>query len=323
MKPEGINTILVITLSNIGDVILTTPVMDALIKNYPAARIDIITGPNAVSLFTSADYIRDIFSYNKHAGFFEKLRLLKALRKRRYDLAVDLRHTAIPLFIGARHRTPLLFKKPAADMYAKDIHLAKLKTLDIAIEGADFLIRPSGGDREYIDNILAPYKATEDFIAMAPGARSSNKRWGLDGFQEVAAELLKKEGRLLIMVGDNNDRALAESIKSGQADKILNLCGKTSLMQLAALLIRSSLLISNDSAPMHMATAVNTPVVAIFGPTDALRYGPRRKHDFILQAARDCLPCKKAQCIYNHECFKLIKPADIMEKADYILKNTE
>jgi ADP-heptose:LPS heptosyltransferase len=98
-------------------------------------------------------------------------------------------------------------------------------------------------------------------------------------------------------------------------NKAHTLVGRTNIRQLAAVLKRSRLLITNDSAPLHLACAVGTRVLAIFGPTDPRKYGPTGEFDIVVSKKLSCSPCEKAECAQNYECMKLITPDDVFEAA--------
>ncbi|MFH1406870.1 MAG: glycosyltransferase family 9 protein [Candidatus Omnitrophota bacterium] len=312
--------ILVITLSNIGDAILTTPVVQALRKNFPDAAIDILAGPRAAEVFKGDPRVHKTIVYDKHQSLAEKIKLIKRLRENHYHTAIDLRNTLIPLLIGVKHRTPLFFRKPRGVFYKKDAHLFRLKQAGVDIAGAELDIWISAQDQLYIDSLLAD--TGKNFIAVAPGARSDTKRWS----EEKFTSLCEKFTRLnipLALTGDGADEKIAQFIVERiNSAKILNLCGRTTLAQLAALLKRSKVLISNDSAVMHIAAAVKTPVVAIFGPTNPGKYAPRGEKDIIIRKDIPCSPCERAQCQRTHQCLEKIGVEEVYNAAKKIYENT-
>lgn len=312
---RDIKSILVITLSNIGDVILTTPVIDALCKNFPGAAIDVMVSLRAKEIFHNNSKIREVMVYNKFSSFKDKFKLILGLRTKSYDMVIDLRHTLVPLFLNSRYRTSLFFRPAKKALYMKDIHLSKLKGLGIDISDAEFLIETKKEDDEYAERVLKSISNKGNLIVIAPGARSSVKRWEVDNFKEVAKKLTGDFKAAIILIGDKDDHPYTNEIAKSLAGNFLNLSGKTSLMQLAALLKHAKLLISNDSAPMHLATALKVPVIAIFGPTDSRKYAPRRENDIVVKKELKCAPCEKAQCRFNHECLKGISPENVIKKA--------
>src|SRR3989338_8829080 len=114
MKLSNIRKVLFITLSNIGDVILTLPVLSALRDNFPDAKIDILVGPRPEQVFRKDPRVNKIFAYDKHAALRDKAGFIKRLRNERYDLAVDMRSSLFPFFIGAIYRTPIIICRAQA-----------------------------------------------------------------------------------------------------------------------------------------------------------------------------------------------------------------
>ena len=318
MDADKVKKILVITLSNIGDVVLTTAVFNALRKNFPASTVDVIVGARAAPIFTKDPRIHKVMSYDKSLSLSEKAKFILSLRSERYDLVVDLRNTLMPFLLRPRYKTSILSNAKNASAYKKEIHLSRLTRLGIDVRGADFDIWIDKADEDYAGELLRA--KADGFIVLAPGARSDTKRWGEECFSELARMLLGGGARV-VLVGDLSDKKIADGIAARTSADILNLCAKTTLTQLAAVLKRATLVISNDSAVMHVAAAVGTPTIAIFGPTAPLKYGPRGRRDVILRKDLACSPCEKAQCPQARECLKLITADEVYGAALRILTN--
>jgi len=320
IKKEKVKKILVISLSNLGDVILTTPVIDALRKSFLKAEIDVLVGPACKMVFEKNPFVKNIIKYNKRSDFGEKLELLRVLRSRKYDLVVDLRNTLLPYLVGARYRTGLNTGISKKITHKKDAHLLKVKSLGIDISGADFILDFDNEDEENIRGMLEGVK-NKDLVAIAPGAKSDTKRWPEKEFAKLAKMIKEKTGATVVLVGDQLDKYFSKIITSELKDGFVDLCGMTSLSELAALIKRCRLLITNDSAPMHVASAVDTPCVAIFGPTDPRKYGPTNKKSIVVKRQIPCMPCEKAQCSRHWECMREITPEMVFEAARKILEN--
>jgi heptosyltransferase-2 len=317
---KNVRKILVITLSNIGDVVLTTPVIGALKREFPDASLSVMVGPKARELFEAAPEL-DIITYNKLISLKEKLDLALRLRRQKYDLVVDLRNTIFPLLINARYRTSFLSKSSRDIIYARDRHLDKLKSLGINTDSAPFFIKFDKDDEIYIDNIINKEQVISDcrLVAVSPGSRSNIKRWLKQGFAEVSDRLIQEKGVRIAMLGDNNDRGLVGEIIQMMKNTPLDFSGQTNLRQLAALLKKCLLHISNDSAPMHISAALDVPTLAIFGPTDWRKYGPVGDRHFVLHHALSCSPCEVAKCKYNHECMTSVTPDEVYQAAEKML----
>jgi heptosyltransferase I len=172
-----------------------------------------------------------------------------------------------------------------------------------------------------IDALLDYYGiAKSRLIAMAPGTNWETKQWRSNAFAEVARDVLKK-GCAVALVGSDSERAVCEEV-AGLAPGAVNLAGETTISELAALIRRSSVCVTNDSGPMHLATALDRPVVSIFGPTDPVWAGPYRRDGAVLRADLPCSPCylrELRRCMHGHACMKDVTAATVIERVDGIL----
>ncbi len=314
-----IKRILLITLSNIGDIVLTTPVLCALKNNFPEARVDIMVGPNGKELFKDNPAIFKLIIYDKTTPMMQKRRLVAKLRKIKYDLVIDLRNTLFPILLGSKIYTSPIHKAPERIRHKKDIHLWKLHNLGIDIKNANFTLYTSKDDEAFVDSFLKKMGADNNIVIISPGSKSHIKRWSKEGFAVLNDRLMEEFKSIVIMVGDASDNTFIQDIAHISNYKIINLAGRTTLRQLTALIKRAKLLVTNDSAPLHIGSATNTKTIAIFGPTDPKKYGPLAEHSVVIQKDLICSPCEEAQCRYNHECMRLITPDEVFEAAKRLL----
>ncbi|MFH0839005.1 MAG: glycosyltransferase family 9 protein [Candidatus Omnitrophota bacterium] len=317
--------ILLITLSNIGDVVLTTPAVDALRANFPGALLHVMTSPHAAGVFEKDKRIQRIILYDKHIKFKEKLGLLLSLRQENYSMVVDLRNTLFPLLLQAKVKTRPFHNAPQCIISMQERHLWKLKNLGIRTDGAQLSVMFDEQDKAYISESLRTYGMTfgDTIICVSPGARSHIKRWPEEKFLELCEKLTDKIKTPIVLIGDKQDRAVTRKISLALKNKIFDLSGLTTICQLACLLKNSVLLISNDSAPVHIAGSTNTPVVAIFGPTDPLKYGPASAFSAVVKKNLTCSPCEVAQCKFNHECMQQIGVDEVFEQVTSVLTRTQ
>ncbi len=313
----SIKRILLISLTNIGDVVLTTPVLRVLSERYPMARIDVIVGPNGVNIFESHPAVSGVICYDKHATLASKRNLIAELRKNKYDLAVDLRNSLFPYVVGARFRTNPLRIPPKNIYHKKRQHLWRLTTAGIGIDVQDapFYLHITDADREYVAGLLRGIDRLKPVIAVSPGAKSDIKRWPAAYFSGLIGRLIEEYGAQIVTVGDKGDRKVVEEIKKGIKTAIFDVSGRTTLRQLAAVLETSDMLITNDSAPLHIAGGVGTKVLAIFGPTDPASYGPTGRFDKVIRRGLSCSPCGQARCRYAHECLEQLGVEEVLEAA--------
>jgi ADP-heptose:LPS heptosyltransferase len=159
---------------------------------------------------------------------------------------------------------------------------------------------------------------------MAPGTIWETKHWGTDKFAEVARHFLAK-GFAVILIGSPRERMVCEDV-ADSARGAVDLAGMTTLSELAALIRRSTLNITNDSGPMHLAVALNRPVVSIFGPTDPIWIGPYRRPDAVLHAELPCSPCylrRLKECSHGHACMHAVSPLAVIARAETVLSARE
>jgi ADP-heptose:LPS heptosyltransferase len=308
-----IKRILFISLSNIGDIVLTTPALWVLSENFPDARMDIMVGPNGAELFENHPAVFKVITYNKHIPMVNKRRLVKKLRKVKYDLIVDMRNSLFPFLIGARYRTSLIQIPPKTIKHKKQQHLWKLSSIGLDVSDAPFYVHINKEDDDYTNRIIAGIEKTGPIVAISPGAKSGIKRWPIKNYKELTDILIRRLKANIIMVGDDRDSLLIRDITMFSGKNVINLSGRTTLCQLASLLKQCNLLITNDSAPLHIAGAVGTKVLAIFGPTDPAAYGPTGKDDRVVRRKLHCSPCEKAQCEFKHECMRCIEVDEVFE----------
>lgn len=272
-KPSArskIKKILLVSLSNLGDVVLTFPVFDRLRETFPEAEISVIVGPKAKSLLNHNPHVFQTLVYDKSMSSREKLGWVAGLRKQRFDLVVDLRNSMLPLLVGRKYATPPVMVPSRCHM--KDKHLGHLRS--VLPETADPVEKYAGFQ------ILQTAKAAEqlvyglkDFVLFAPGAADDRKRWTPEGFSAVMQYVIST-GRKIVVVGDKRDRPLSERVLKDLPGGIVNLCGFTSLTELSGVIRRAGAAITNDSGIMHLCSYFDVPTVALFGPTDPFFYGP-------------------------------------------------
>jgi lipopolysaccharide heptosyltransferase II len=317
MDKRRVNRILVIGLSNIGDAVLTTPVIKVLRKNFPDAHLALLTGPRAFGVFKSDRRIDEKIIYDKKIHWKNKWRLVSRLRRDKYDLVVDLRNTAFSLFLGAKYRTSLFAKPPKSLTHMKDRHLWKLSSLGLDVDkGMRPSVKFSGNEQDNVLRMFRKWQITEGqmLIAVAPGARNMTKRWGKGGYRQLIECLSSEYKAKIIVVGDEQDGLLAKDIISPVKPRPVNACGKTSIGELAFLLAKCRLVISNDSAPMHLAWAVNTPLVAIFGPTSHEKYAPKSPDTIVVRKELPCSACGHSLCPQEtRRCLKLISAEEVFQ----------
>ena len=316
---------LVIQTAFLGDVVLTTPLLSALAAKY--GPVDIITTPIAAPLLETHPAVRKVIAYDKRGrdrGWAGLRKLAQRLKSERYERAYlphrSLRTAALALL--ARIPSRIGFSSGWSFLYTEarpkprtGHETDRLLALANGAAGAyPPHLRPTAEDEQAPAALVAG-----DFIALAPGSIWGSKRWPY--YAELAQRLT--EHVPVVLVGGPDDAELGEEIrraaKGGEGrQKLINACGKLTLRQSAALIGRARALVTNDSAPLHLATAMGTPIVALFGPTvTEFGFGPLRAGDIALGIdgleCRPCSPHGPPQCpLVHHRCMREITVAAVI-----------
>lgn len=318
---KDVKRILVITLSNIGDVVLTLPVIGALSQNFRYATIDVVVGLRAKEVFEVDPRIRKMYIYDKAFTVTQKLKFLVNLMRNRYDLVVDLRSSLFGFLVGSKFWVKSIFKSEKRRIHKTDVHLNKLKDLGLKIDSHSYPIWIGQIDADNMSRLLQRYgiSDSDSIVCISPGAKSHIKRWREDGFVEVCDRLIDEFKVKIVFVGDSSDYQICNRIINRMKNYAVSISGQTNLRELAWCIKHSRLLITNDSAPLHIAGSVGTPAVAIFGPTDYKKYGPREGLGIAVHRKLHCSPCEVALCKYNIECMKAVEADEVFEAARRIL----
>jgi len=306
------NNILVITLSNIGDAILTLPAVDLLRSEYPEANLSILAGERTACIFENNPKIKEVFIFDKLWPVKRKIALISQLRKTRYDLVVDFRNSCFPLLLNTSRKT-----SPWPHLSGKKLHLVDkhIRVMRAFIKNPDYKRLPAGSktfhissqDFDYINNIIKENSLEENqFIIESVGSRSELKRWPGNKFSQLGDKIVEELKFKVVLAAGPHDCGLCKKVSTDARNKFIDLSGKTSLAQLSALMLKSKLIITNDSGNLHLASYLNVPVVAVFGPTDADKSGPWGAHGAVAKSPSSCAPCNKADC-------KLAKPVCMEE----------
>jgi heptosyltransferase-2 len=327
--------VLVIQTAFLGDVVLTTPLLSVLAERD--GPVDVVTTPAAASLLESHPAVRDVVRYDKHGsqrGWRGLWKIGTLLRRRGYQRVVlphrSARSAALALWSGAPERIGF-DDSPAAISYTRRVRRAREsheveRLLALAGPPAGTPPRVSLGlqpqDYAAADQWLAAHQVAPRFAALAPGSIWGTKRWPY--YAELAAAL----DRTSVIVGGKDDVPLANSVAAAVPGRVVSAAGELSLRASAALIERAAVLVTNDSAPLHLATAVGTPVVALFGPTvSEFGFGPRGPGDLILGmdelACRPCSSHGPQVCpLGHHRCMRDLS-VDTVVKAVVTLASAE
>ena len=271
MTAEDADRLLVVTLSNIGDLVMTTPVFEALSQAFPGHAIDCLGDARSCELLAAAPYIGDIFMRDKRAGLFAQLALLGRLRRRRYRLIADLRTPLIPYLLRAERRL-IKLRTNVPGIHAVEEHFKVVRTSvpsDAPIPACRIYLDRDAQARA--GKLLSALPGSR-WLAVAPGANWPGKKWPDTHYQA----LLRTAASLFdagLIVGSPDDTADARRL-TDVGMPVLNTVGQTDLALAAALLARVQAFVGNDSGLGHIAAAVGVPSLTLFGPGRPARYRP-------------------------------------------------
>lgn len=324
--------ILLIKPSSLGDIVHAMPTCAAIRRAYPKARLTWLVKREWAGLVERIDGVDRVWPVEStFKGWLSQVSLLRA---ERFDLVVDLqglfRSAAIGWLSGSsllvgfangREGSPWFYSRrvpvPQSEMHAVDRYLLAAKAVGEMESGApQFRFRIPQTDYEEVDRLLSRSGIASGtrWIAMNVSARWPTKRWPAASFAEVADRLQQEGYGAVVIIGGSDERADVAAVSAMMKTPATDLAGATTVGLLPALLSRASLLIANDSGPMHIAAAVGTAVVALFGPTSAVRTGPYGVGHDVLSGKVPCSPCFSRTChnMLPLECLRLVSPQQVL-----------
>jgi heptosyltransferase-2 len=327
---------LVIQTAFLGDVVLTTPLLSLLAARH--GPVDVVTTPAAAGLLESHPAVAAVIPYAKRGdarGWRGLRRVGHELRSRRYQRVYlphrSLRSAALALWSGAPNRIGFA-DAPAAITYTTRVvrapvghEVERLLALADPLPGEQAIVSLVLGRREYdrVDGWLVGKRVGSHFAAIAPGSVWATKRW------PYYAELVSRLDCITVVLGGPEDAQLANAIVQANPGKAVSAAGAFSLRESAALIGRAAVLVTNDSAPLHLATAVGTPVVALFGPTvPEFGFGPRRPGDVALgHGDLPCRPCSRhgpVRCpLGHHRCMRELSTEAVLKAVAGVVSTEE
>ena len=303
----GSRRILIVKLSSLGDVFHALPAVHCL-KAGLGVDVDWVTQPEYTELVRCFPDVTEVMAFPRRRYLTEAIPFVRALRSREYDLVLDLQgllKSAIvsKLARGAKVIGPSFRREGALVLYDA-VAGPRDKNRHAVEENLDIVRYLGVGMLPVQFPVLFPVcevAGEEPRVAVVPVSRGAAKNWPVERFAETAKRLRREVGAAVYLFGTKDDAPACEAVRSaaalGASDPgIVNLAGRTSLVEMGGWLGAMQLVIANDSGPIHMAAAVGTPVLALFGPTDAKRTGPYGAQHRVLTADVECRPCFRRAC---------------------------
>jgi lipopolysaccharide heptosyltransferase II len=344
--------ILILKPSSLGDVIHALPVLRLLKQHYRDSQIFWWIDSGLAPLIEGDPDLAGVVRFErkrwgKPQHWPEMLRSIRWLRAQKFDLVIDLQCLLRSATFAWLTRGKSLvgldevregargfydYAAPRKDFFthAVDWYLSVLPPLGVPVH-KNFVWLPERPDiaaevkRKWPD-AFAPTShsalRTPQLILLQPGARWLNKRWPVQNFAKVVHQLAQKfpDARFAVL-GGKDDTPLGETIAAAAPEKVLNLCGQTSLPEMIEMVRRGDLLITNDTGPMHVAAALGKPLIALFGPTEPRRTGPYGQLENVVRLNLPCSPCLSSRCAIaeTDKCLRDLSPAMVLQRAEKLL----
>ena len=334
--PSPPRRILLIKPSAIGDVVHALPVLSLLRRKWPDAHIAWLLTPACANLLEGHPLLDEVILFQRRqlgrpwrrpgatAGLFSSF--AKNLRGGDFDLVVDLQglfrsgwmswQTRAPVRVGfanGRELSPLFYTHRVdvgtTEQHAIDRYLKVTAALGCGDAPVEFPFHVTDDDRRHVESLVPP---DQSYAVLIPGTNWPTKRWPVDKFASLVKPLRDRFGLATVAAGSPDESSLAEQIAGAGGT---NVAGKTTLRQLVALLRGASLVIANDSGPMHIAAALDKPLVTPFGPTNPVRTGPYRREDAVLRLDVPCSPCYSRKCSHQ-SCLRWLEVEAMLDLAE-------
>jgi heptosyltransferase-2 len=339
VKDTKVEKILIRGPNWVGDAVLAIPALKAIREKFPAAEITLLVRPWVAGLFSSAPYVDRVWSVSKPTTLKNWVRIMRDIRERNFDVGLLLPNSfesALMMFLGGvRQRIGYgtdgrgwmltdSVARGAGRRHQIHYYLDLAKALSAVTDRPSISIEATPSERQSARQLLTAEGISGDspFLVLNPGAAyGSAKRWHQERFANVADNLARELGLQVAIIGSDTERPIADEICAGMKSETAVLNGRTSLEMLIGVLSESSLMITNDSGPMHIAAALGIPTVAIFGPTDETNTGPYGPRTRIVKHAVECSPCLLRDCPIDHRCMNAVTVDEVCRAAKELVNS--
>lgn len=332
---------------------MSTPLLANLRQGLPKVTIDLLVPPHVAPLFEEHPHVDRVLVWHTTRSWHDRLGHLLALRRVGYDMALLLpnsfraalhawmigAHTRVGYATDGRRRLlthpisgeniqPLRRKTAYARRQLQregdkrvnhqvDAYLHLIAALGVPMVERSPLLVPSARAASEADQLWTSHglRADARVVGICPGAAyGPAKRWWPERFAALADRLIVETGVRVVLFGSSDEVSLVEQVRSRMTQHAVSLAGRDTLSSFMVLAARCRVLVTNDSGSMHIASAVGTPVVTIFGPTDPRRTAPVTPHAHVLRRDLPCAPCFRARCPYpDHPCMRLIEADEVFD----------
>jgi len=336
----GPGRLLIVKTSSIGDVIHALPIAAIIKQRFPAASVGWVVRQRCAALLDGNPSIDRTYVIPDRPSFTDLMNLRNNLRGDRYDVALDLQgllFSGVVTWLSGAHRRigldlnregnrifltePTVPARRERDRHAIDILRGFLPTIGIDAD-APWPKLAYLADAERPPEELAAAERRAGLVALNVGASSIYKQWPVEYWTQLARELADSDFTPVLIGGPTDvDAAASVRANAGLGERLIDLAGRTSLLGLASVLASCDILVSADTGPLHIASGIGTPVIALFGPTNPARTGPYGDRTVVLWKRLECSPCfRKPTCNGRVDCMKAIAAGEVLLAVKRILK---
>jgi lipopolysaccharide heptosyltransferase II len=332
IHPEKIKKILCIKPRGIGDIILSTIIIDSLINSFPSAKIDYLTEEFARPSLENNPMVNKILTMGKTEF---PLKVALRVRKEKYDLLLDLwsnpRSAQITFFSGVRYRTGFAYRgrkyaynilatSSRGETHSAEHNLEILKPIGVPVVSKKIHYYVSTKDKAFADSYFKKtFSGANPVVGIIPAGGWESKRCDKEKWVEIISEYKKIFNAEFLILWGPGDEEDAKYIK--QFLPFVVLAPSTDLNTMAALTGKCNLILANDSGPMHISAALGIPTIGIFGPTNPKAHGPyTERGGFVYKKDLHCIICNLLVCPYNHECMKELPLDELIKLSGNLLQ---
>ena len=339
-----IRNILIVRFSSIGDIVLTTPLVRAVRKRFPQARIDFVTKQEVAELMQTNPYLDTVYVYDKPTGMRGLLSLARRLRCNHYDLFIDIhKNLRTYLFRFFSHPNQIVaYSKQIFNrtllvnmginryneiLQVPERYLKPLQPFGVVNDEKGLELFPTEAHITKVNAIFEHEKLAEDELAigLSPLAAHPLKQWPSERFVELGRQFVEIYGARILLFGGSKELQGVKQIARQIPNDPIILCEKLSLLESAAAVQRCAVFVGNDTSMIHIAAAMQRTVVVLFGPTvEEFGFYPYRTQSIVISKPLPCRPCThtgKGKCkISTHACMQEITVEEVFQAVDQLLK---
>lgn len=325
---RAVKNILIIKPSSLGDIVLALPALSALRRNFPDARISWLVRPEFAPLLKNHPHLTDVILFDRRVlgrawfqpgTFASLLSLIRQLRSRRFDTVIDLqglfRTASLAWLSGCKKRFGMSDAREFAHLFYThkvaqnqdcvhlvDYYLKIIRAVGASDVTVQFVLPVDSAAVDSVKRILTIYNINPDnYIVFIPSSTHTDKCWPVERFAALANRISSQFGLSVVAAGTESEKGLTEKLKSIAGVPIANFAGLTSLSELTALLKNAKLVVSNDTGPGHIAAALGTPLVLIFGRSNPARVAPYGRSRCVVAIEPDSRGLKRNSTDPKHD----------------------